>query len=176
MKKIYERPVMKADVYETNAYCVACGTSIKGNLVLDPNRTDCAFYKNDRLQAWSSASVGSYQNRVTFTKDDLVHTFSDAYTDTRPGNCNEGCPSVDQTIWICDCGGEKWYLEWSHHYSVHEFGTPTFFLYKEYSGSDTKDRFDVIKMASSFPAQSGGSDYNVAMVVYAQDESVVGNS
>lgn len=171
MKMVYERPMMMAEVYATNAYCNACGTILKNGIL---TTDDKHAYRNTGKDTWQPA--------LGFTKDDLSHTFkNDNIYQTVEGNCNNGCSDASQSIWRCTCDdhpGETWYLEYSHYYSAHTVGTPenpvpTFCLYKD---ADNDGKFDIIHFANDFPAIENGSDYNVAVVIYTEGESVVSNS
>lgn len=176
MKNVYERPVMMAEVYKTNDYCAVCGDTVTlDNLILDDK---CQYYsdKNFFDPLWSPG--------LGFKKEDLYHEFDGVATTQSPGICNPGtCASKMQPIWKCTCTdhpGETWYLEWSHHYSVHDNNGrngDTFFLYKE-AGTDSNNPngFDITGNSTSWPAKESRSDYNVARVVYRHGESVVANS
>lgn len=171
MKKVYERPVMMAEEYTTNAYCNSCGTSFKtGNLVLNQNSTFCST--NNDGGKWTAG-------RHNFKKDGLYHTFSNENIyQTVDGSCGifgPKCENNSQSIWRCTCCDEPWYLELSHYYTEHvNHGAPTFFLYKEATGDQS---FNIIGSADSWPAvEQGHSDYNVAQVVFQEEEGIVDNS
>lgn len=168
MKKIYECPVMMAEVYETNAYCSSCGTSFKnGTLTTDASRAK----SSNNGSGWNPGNSG-------FTRDDLTHTFNNKVIfETSKGLCGglgSGCDNKDQSIWKCTCHpDEPWYLEWSHYYSVHVNHNDTFFLYKE---ANNNNHFDITPNSNHWPAKESGTDYNVAQIVYTENESVVVNS
>lgn len=169
MKKIYESPVMMVEIYKTNAYCSSCGTSFKdGTLTTVASRANSTNNGNGN---WSAGSSG-------FTKDDLTHTFTNSNIfETSEGLCGWGneCDNKDQSIWKCTCHpNDPWYLEWSHYYSVHENGgKDTFFLYHE---ENNNGHFDITERSTRWPAKENGSDYNVAQIVYTENESIVANS
>lgn len=168
MKKIYECPVMMAEVYETNAYCSSCGASFKnGTLTTDASRAK----SSNNGTGWNPGNSG-------FTTADLTHTFNnnDIY-ETIEGVCGWGslaCDNKKQSIWKCTCHPtDPWYLEWSHYYSVHQNRHDTFFLYHEANG---QDGCTITPKSSHWPAKESGTDYNVAQIVYTENESVVVNS
>lgn len=174
MKMVYERPMMMAELYATNAYCNACGTSFK-NGKLTTSAEQAKSHNNGTLGSWDPGNSG-------FKPEDLSHTFDG----TKPYQYSEGlCGGYGQTqhsdksqaIWKCTCedcekNGEVWFLEWSHYYTMHlNGGQDTFFLYKDMDGDG---EFDITPNASTFPSYTPGqTDYNVAIVVYDEDVSIV---
>ena len=169
MKMAYERPLMMAEVYATNAYCNACGTSLKNGILT-----------TDADHAYRNINGDKWQPGLGFTAADLSHTFNNnnIYQITQ-GNCNgqHSSSEREQAIWACTCDhedGSVWYLEYSHYYSMHmNGGKDTFCLYKD---ADGDGNFDIIHNSNNFPAIENGSDYNVAVVIYTEGESVVSNS
>lgn len=168
MKKIYESPVMMVEIYKTNAYCSSCGTSFKdGTLTTDASH---AKSSNDGGYNWKPGDS-------RFGPDDLKHTFKNGEIfEYSEGLCGggRGCDNKDQAIWKCTCHPDSpWYLEWSHYYSIHENGADTFFLYHEEYDSD---HFNITRSSREWPAIEYHSDYNVAQIVYTENESIVANS
>lgn len=179
MKRAYERPQMMIDVYETNAYCNGCGTTIKtGQLVLDANST--YNRTNNGGNNWTAEDG--------YVKTDLYHTFTNSSiyqtvdgnctggsTGGKPGQSSNRCSNDSQSIWKCTCHPDNpWYLEWSHNYSVHfNNGADTFFLYQETTGNNS---FNIAGDASPWPGSTNGSDMCVAQVVFQEGTSVVDNS
>ena len=167
MKMVYERPVMKAEVYATNAYCNACGTRLSDTLVTDKDHV----YGNVYGAEWKPGAG--------ITADMLGHTFDNdsiyAYTQ---GNCTGGHTTEEkqQAIWECTCenhGDTKWYLEYSHYYSEHvNGGKDTFCLYMD----DGDGKFEIIKNHNDFPYKETNSDTNAGVVIYSIQENVVSNS
>ena len=173
MKMAYERPMMMAEVYAANAYCNTCGASFKNGMLT--TSADKAMNFNGDTDGWQPGNSG-------FTADDLSHTFDSTsvyeYTDGLCGGYGQTQHSdKSQAIWKCTCKdheGETWFLEWSHYYTMHvNGGQDTFFLYQD---SNKNGKFDITGNSTSFPAQEPGSDYNVAIVVYDEDVSIVPNS
>lgn len=171
MKRVYERPAMTAEIFETNAYCNGCGTTIKtGELILNSNST---FNRtNNGGNDWVDA--GGYE------KSELYHTFTnDSIYQTVSGNCmggrNNKCRDDSQSIWRCVCHPEDaWYLEWSHNYTHHfNNGKDTFFLYHETTGNNS---FNIASSQGPWPYQNRGNDDCVAQVVFSEGTSVVANS
>lgn len=169
MKRVYERPVMMAEVYETMAYCNGCGTSFKNGTIT--TIAALANSTNNGNGNWSPGNSG-------FDESDLVHTFDNtSIYETKNGLCGWGsnCENKSQSIWKCTCHpGDPWYLEWSHYYTVHQNnGKDTFFLYHE---ENENNSFDITPNSTSWPAIENGTDYNVAQIVYNENESIVANS
>ena len=161
MKKVYERPVMMAEVYETNTYCNACGDVFEtGELILNENSIFNRTHNGGNNWGKRGHDTKGYK------KEDLYHTFNN---NNMAPDSNGICPdnshqNISQSIWKCTCHPLKpWYLEHSHYYSKHEKGGDTFFLYEEINGNG---RFDITPNTTSWPAKNNGTDYNVAEVVF----------
>ena len=169
MKKVYERPVMMAEEYTTNAYCNSCGETFT-TLTLDSNNK---YSSSNNSGRWFSNGSG-------FTKDDLYHEFDgDNISGTTNGVCGPGGyveqgHNVVSNIWQCTCHpDDPWYLEYSHYYSVHANHKATYFLYKEANGISG---CQITQNASSWPSKDSVSDYNVAQVVFSTNTTEVSNS
>lgn len=164
MKKIYERPVLMAEEYKTNAYCGSCDMTKNGFLVTDADRA----YGSDRKTAWTGSS-----SFPSIKAADLHHFFDPSKKTNTEGSCGMYGSGYghDNTQFVipCECHpGNPWYLEFSHYYSVHQNGfkgTDTYFLYKEAYDSTG---FNIVDQGGNYPYQNanGQSDINVAMVRY----------
>lgn len=167
MKMVYERPVMKAEVYATNAYCSACGPEL--TKVLTTSASSARNSINDR-NGWDPGRSG-------FTESDLAHTFDpNGAIGAEIGLCGpfgSSCDNTNETVWQCSCHpDDPWYLEWSHYYSVHDNrgnNGDVFFLYHESNGVPG---IQLTPNSSNFPAIENGTDYNVALVVYKEEDLI----
>lgn len=162
MKKAYERPLMKAEIFETNAYCGACADQppvLTGQLVVDLANGN--WYSDNRGTAWSG-NPAAYITRHTFVEANKV-----AQTSNYGG--------LDQYYWKCSCHeGSPYYLEYSANFTEnYNNGNPTFFLYKEDTGNQTLE----LAQAMRWPNDGGrNADEVVAMVSYTPETTPVVNS
>lgn len=160
MKLKYETPLMKVEVYETNAYCGSCDGQfqLNGTLTVSPN----SWSSSNNSGKWSDTR----QNLVPDNEEKLKHTFIQA--NSVPMTDTWGNP---QYFWKCS-DGDGYYLEYSAYYTQQNRGTPTFFLYKEVNGKEGLQ----ISGGTSWPLQERGKDLCVAQVVYTEGTSPIVNS
>lgn len=162
MKKFYERPVMRAEVYETNAYCGACANSapvLTGNLVVDLGQGN--WYSDNDGTKWNG-DPADY---------DTCHTFVEANKVAQKSNYG----NLNQYYWECSCHSDTpYYLEYSANFTEnYNDGSPTFFLYKE----DTGDQILQLASALQWPDKGGKwADTVVAQVRYTEETKRVVNS
>ncbi len=162
MKKVYERPIMKAEVYQTNAYCGACADKppvLTGTLTVSLDQGN--WYSNNNGLEWNG-NPNSY---------DTDHTFIEANKIAQKSNYG----NLDQYYWECSCcpEGSKYYLEYSANFTEnYNNGTPTFFLYQEANNREGLQ----LASAKSWPHTGRNIDTCVAQVRYTQDSSPVINS
>lgn len=159
MKTKYERPLIKAELFQTNAYCGSCTGQVQlnGKLIVDEI--------NPGGWTWNP-------DRVNYTTH---HEFKES-NKTSMINSNTG-----QQQYYYNClDGDGYYLEYSAHWSESQElsgGNPTFFLYKETNG---KNGLQLAASNGPWPTVTGRgdnkSDTCVAKVVYDQGTSPVINS
>lgn len=134
MKMVYERPVMSAELYVTNAYCNVCTS--RPVLATTINTSD-------DVERWFSPRNDSSISASDLSEWDLSHVFEQgsALDMVRP----EGVWGAGQTqyFWKCSCpehsdGSAKgsYYLEYSTEWADKYTGENVFVLYKETNGND----------------------------------------
>lgn len=161
MKKSYEKPVMKAEEFVTNAYCGSC----EGQFVLN-GRLDVS------PDSWGSSNMSSdwsdRDNLVPNAEENITHSF--VQKDSIPMRDDDGDA---QYFWKCSHAvGCPYYLEFSHDFTERNNGAETFFLYKEVNGRDGLQ----ISGGFNWPLQNRGDDLCVAQVVYTTGKDPVVNS
>lgn len=162
MKRVYERPVMKAEVFETNAYCGACAEKppvLTGNLIVDLAHGN--WYSNNNGAVWN-ADPDDYITRHEFVEANKVAQKS-----------NYG--NLDQYYWKCSCHpNSPYYLEYSANFTEnYNDGVPTFFLYREDTGNTSLQ----LGSSMSWPNNGGrNADEVVAQVRYTPESNPVVNS
>lgn len=162
MKRVYERPAMTAEIFETNAYCGACANQppvLTGELIVD--LADGNWYSNNNGKLWNG-DASKYVTRHVFVEDNKESMKSNF------GN-------LDQYYWQCSCcsEGSHYYLEYSANFTEnYNHGNPTFFLYRE----DTRNSTLQLASAESWPSNTSKTDECVAQVKYSVGSNPVVNS
>lgn len=182
MRMTYERPIMQAEQYVSNAYCGAC----TDNPVLNTDVLNVSP-SNDASSWFSGVNTGNGGGRpgsgngqwttLPFDEDavsgyDLDHTFlsSSRVVMTNPNS------NTTQWYWTCNCESHSdgsatgsYYLEYTSHWSG-ELGSDTFILYKE----DTHNH--VLDIASGATLPNGGGNSDIAVVGVTYTHPVVADS
>ncbi|MBQ8619629.1 MAG: hypothetical protein IJ418_19280 [Clostridia bacterium] len=137
MKLAYERPMMGAELYQTNAYCNGCERDVDSQS-WGVSKESSTYYTRVDLN-WSNMSVGndSDENQVWNETDPFVyqygpgendkitfemeHTFDPAADKVTAGSCgdNNSDHSNSQSFWYCNCHDGRYMLELSHFWSNH---------------------------------------------------------
>lgn len=164
MKMAYERPVMQAELFATNAYCGACNRNqqiVGQQLVVDWN-----IKGNWKSNGWSSSSIWDAEDYAKYSEQfDLSHTFLQS-SKAPVRNPNTG---ATQHYWTCNCtdhGDDVYYLEWSDFWtnSVNG-GKDTFVLFKE---TGKASGLQIPSNVGSWPDYnpSGNNDLGIAQVTF----------
>lgn len=176
MKMVYERPMMQAEQYVTNAYCNVCTS----RPILETTITTSADPAD-----WFSPNSGNTISSNRLEGYALGHTFNQgaAIEMTRP----EGVYGAGETqyYWVCSCTdcankGDRYYLEYSAEWaddSRYE-GKNIFVLYKENTNDNDLD----IVWTNGGNLPDGGSgwnekgDYGIGATFVSIGQTVVDNS
>ncbi|MBE5798434.1 MAG: hypothetical protein E7321_00580 [Clostridiales bacterium] len=135
MKMAYEKPMVRAELYQTNAYCSVCTSGVP---VLT---TDISTSENG---SWFSPVLGPSwgDNKQTLLSAgwDLSHTFNQGKAETMVSQAT-GHVGQTQYYWVCDCPdcaekGEHYLLEYSAQWSsdTRYKDQNIFVLYKDTTG------------------------------------------
>ena len=130
MKMAYERPMMRAEMFQANSFVAACG-DVTG--FVDPNRESLQLKEASR---WFELGAGDSQTLITdeSTKNSLVSQFGDlkfekdtlAWDESQSSNANGEL----FYYWSATSGTDKYWLEYSvgrTNYNKKD----SFVLYKE---------------------------------------------
>lgn len=151
MKKSYEKPVMKAEEFVTNAYCAACGEWVlNGTLIVTNDNWTWPVVDNNG----DKTVVYPRRNGKTYYTD---HTFDESSYGTF-----KGFGGGEHKYWMCTCAGHngRYFLEYSDHHSGDSRygggnGKKVFYLYYDLDGDG---RFDTASYNSSANGPWGGAD------------------
>lgn len=130
MKLAYERPVMRAEAFATNAYCSACGGQVS---FLD----GALSLAKDLVSGWFTIGfLGGY--RDTTPKD--VWTGLTFQQDSRRDMTSQanGFEGQKQYYWTATAEDTKYYLEYSVERSNNR-NADVFVLYEEQTGNQNLD-------------------------------------
>lgn len=161
MKMTYERPMMSAEVYQTNAYCGACTTGTPTLLEsITTGIGDLWKWFNPRTGNTITPNTNSYSYEHTFAKGEAIEMTSQA----------SGFEGTTQYYWKCT-GTDGYYLEYSAEWGA-KYGNNTFVLFKEDSNNDQLD----VNWYNwgSFPDTNNrnGTDIAVAAVTVYESQGV----
>lgn len=172
MRMAYERPMMRAELYATNAYCGACTTNpqLDGTLTVKASQwqSDVDGLAGDWEDTWVStgygpnasgyymfANAGGTQHDLTFSSENSTPITS---TDA---NGKEYTGYYWTTTCNC-CTSGTYYLEYSAGFTDRE-GKDCFILYYEDNGQTGLQ----LGTGSSFPLDNGSSgDMAVAWATF----------
>lgn len=127
MKLAYEKPMMSAELYQTNSYCAGCDDTVKGTSwgISKANSTYFteAKYSGTTVTSgtiWNengNLSIGSGDNIFEFASD---HTFDRSASYQTEGFCpGDNNHDSTQNYWKCTCHDGQYILEHSHYWSQH---------------------------------------------------------
>lgn len=163
----YERPMMQAEVYATNAYCGACEDNPTPNkdIIRVDHGTDGQNWIGSFNWGPGFQVTGTNPWSANGTNYDLSHEFTsdDRISMTNP-NTNQ-----QQWYWKCTCGEHddgsatgSYYLEYSADWTT-RLGDDSFVLFKE----NTDNTSLQVGTKNTFPAKPESTiDTAIAMVTY----------
>lgn len=163
MKRSYERPILKAEVFQVNAYCGACANqpavSTNSFVTGDAYHSIYTINKNGTTASSSDLANLGFSTNHNFPKS-TRKTVSSGY------------------IYTCDCSGHDgtYFLEystfWSEYPKPYGNGVPTFFLYED----DGDGRFEPSNSQNGWPHKENGKDTAICMVTFEEGYAPVVNS
>lgn len=146
MKMKYERPVMHAEMYRTNAYCVTCSDPNLFETIVTKESSNWAQLLKTRVQTGSFMGfpIYDYKSEINYDADvvgtlqyDFTHTFEKGKRKSIIATWND---NAQQYYWSSTGDDGTYYLEYSQEWTdIHNGNGNTgsfFVLYKETGGAD----------------------------------------
>lgn len=164
MKKGYVRPMMKSEVFVTNAYCGACQDNPMpdtSTIVINPEGPWNNPRYNDSISQASLKTKG-YILGHTFLANERADMISEA----------NGYEGTAQWYWPCDCHDGAYYLEYSVEWAE-KWGSDHAVLFKE---TNNKPGLQVNWMCNNWPdTKNGNADRAIALTKMANG-TIINNS